>query len=187
MAIGAPFLFKPCTFMSYYGVRTWPEGTLLMRCWVVGSYLSVVEAVARWFALGHFFRKPLWLSKTRTALTIVAWWGLSCRWTFSLYFHALFTWGFLSRNTHFSSSGESFCSPVAFSIFTSVVAARRMTLPSFPSSNTLHPAKEKWVMNMNHSAQLHTVGFYGKCEQFRSPTGTSQFWSFSVKFWFYLT
>ena len=27
-----------------------------------------------------------------------------------------------------------------------------------------------------------TEGFYGKHGQFRSPNGTSQFWSFSVKF-----
>ena len=29
---------------------------------------------------------------------------------------------------------------------------------------------------------IHTVVFYGKYGQFRSPNGTSQFWSFSVKF-----
>ena len=33
----------------------------------------------------------------------------------------------------------------------------------------------------------HTIRFYGKYRQFRSPTGTSQFLSISVKFWFYLT
>ena len=29
---------------------------------------------------------------------------------------------------------------------------------------------------------IHTVGFHGKYEQFRSPNGTSQLWSFLVKF-----
>ena len=32
------------------------------------------------------------------------------------------------------------------------------------------------------SSYFHTVGFYGKYGQFRSPNGTSQFWTFPLKF-----
>ena len=33
----------------------------------------------------------------------------------------------------------------------------------------------------------HSVVFQGKVGQFQSPNGTSQVWSFSLNFWFYMT
>ena len=43
------------------------------------------------------------------------------------------------------------------------------------------------VKNPALGTASHTVVFYGKHGQFRSPSGTSQFLTFQAKFWFYLS
>ena len=53
------------------------------------------------------------------------------------------------------------------------------------STTSKTPASARNIPKPNNLG--HTVGLDGKYGQFRSPNGTSQFLTFAIKFWFYLT
>ena len=82
-----------------------------------------------------------------------------------------------------TASGES-----SFVMAASIVRGPMLNMEELMRSIVTQKVR-KWLLIITDlsTAASHTVGFYGKYGQFRSPNGTRQFWSFPVEFWFDLT